>query len=338
MGHKRLILGLVILGIVVSFAGATGTQEGEVEVIELEYSTVATPAAPHAKGQVKFAEEVERLTDGEVVIKVYQGGELYTQEAQNTAIRRGNLAMTNQGPNWFAEYAPFMNMFAVAYLFEDIDHLNAVMNGEIGQAIYDRLAETTGVRPLSTWYLGTRQLNLRDIGRVPTTPQEMKGVKLRMPNSRTWLMMGEALGANPTPVSISELYLALQTGTVDGQDNPLTTVEVRKFQEVTDYVILTSHYVNPIMPVINEETWQDLEPGHQAALLEAAEIARQHVQNIIETTTDSAADEIRKAGVEFIEVDQSVWRDYAENYYRQNEEFVSTFDLDLLEQIQALAD
>jgi TRAP-type transport system periplasmic protein len=311
---------------------------GDVAAKELVFSTAAVPAAPHAKGQIKFAEEVERLTNGELVVKTYQGGELFTQEAQNTAIRRGTLDMTLLGPNWFTEYAPFMNMFATAYFFKTLEHMNAVMGGEIGSEIYDRLAQAVGVRPISCWYLGTRQLNLRDIGKVVTTPADMDGVKLRMPNSKTWLMMGEALGANPTPVSISELYLALQTGTVDGQDNPLTTVVVRKFHEVTKHIILTGHYVNPIMPVVNEKTWQSLSPEHQQALLEAAEIARQFVEDTVVGSTDEAAQTIKDAGVEFVEVDTEVWRQHALDYYNGKDDFVSAYDMELFEKIQALAE
>ena len=337
MDKRFLSLCLILLVTGMLFAAGEGESVPETKPVILEYSTVAVPNAPHGRGEAKFAEEVERLTNGEVIIKTYYGGELYTQEAQNSALRRGNLALTNQGPNWFSEYTPFMNMFAMAYLFEDLDHMNKVMNGETGKEIYDILAKETGVRPLSTWYLGTRQLNLVDIGRIVRTPADMKGVKLRMPNSRTWLMMGEALGANPTPVSISELYLSLQTGAVEGQDNPLTTVVQRKFQEVTDYVILTSHFVNPIMPVINEEIFQKLSAKHQAALLEAAEIARQYVEEIILTTTADARKEIEAAGVEFIEVDQKVWKDFAVNYYMQNKDFVATFDMELMKRVEALA-
>jgi len=334
-----LILFLLLGTVSVWSAGQQDLADGKAEPIELEFSIVALQTVPHGMGAAKFAEEVERLTNGEVKIKVYYGGELYTQEAQNTALRRGNLAMTNQGPNWFSEYSPFMNMFSMAYIFEDIDHMNAVMNGDFGKNnIYDRLAEETGVRPLSTWYLGTRQLNLRDVGKIPTTPDMMKGIKLRMPNSRTWLMMGEALGANPTPVNINELYLALQTGTVDGQDNPLTTVVQRKFHEVTDYIILTGHFVNPIMPVINEEIYQSLSDAHKEALMEAAEIARQHVQDIVESTTEEARAEIEASGVKFIEVDQDVWKKASEEYYMNQEDFVSSFDMELFEQVKALAE
>ncbi len=336
---KKLIaiLGLLILTVGL-YANAQQESSETTEPIVLEYSTVAVPTAPHALGQKKFAEEVERITNGEVIIKAYYGGELYTQEAQNSALRRGNLAMTNQGPNWFSEYAPYMNMFSMAYIFKDLDHMNAVMNGEIGAELADRLAADVGIRPLSTWYLGTRQLNLADRGKgIPTIPQEMKGIKLRMPNTRTWLMMGESLGANPTPVSINELYLALQTGTVDGQDNPLTTVVQRKFYEVTDYLVLTGHFVNPIMPVINEEVFQSLSEEHKETLYQAAEIARQYVENLILTTTQDAREEMEAAGVEFIDVDIDVWKQAAEDYYFGNEDFVSTIDMDLYNKVQALA-
>lgn len=330
---KRFMILLIVFAVITSF----GVGKGNAKTFELTYSVVAMPTVAHAKAITVFAEEVEKLTNGQVKIKVYTGGELFTQEGQSSAIRRGTLDMTNAGPNWLAEFVPYLSMFAAAYFFKDYDHMTAIMNGAIGRAMYDDIAQKMGVRPLATWYMGTRQLNLRDIGRVVKTPADMKGVKLRMPNSPTWLFMGKALGANPTPISISELYMALKTGTVDGQDNPLPNSIKRKFYEVTKYTILSGHYVNPIMPVINEKKWQELGPELQEKMYQAIEKARQFCDNLIMEETRSGLDLLKEKGMIIVEVDKDVWRKHVSEYYLNDKEMTKDWDIELYNRIQSMA-
>jgi tripartite ATP-independent transporter DctP family solute receptor len=225
-------------------AEAEAATESE-EPVTLQFASVSVPDDAHTKGMQVFADEVAKLSDGNITVEVFPGGQLFTQEGEQDAIRAGNLDIAYSGPNWLAQFVPYMSMFAAPYMFTSYDHMSDTFNGPIGQAIFDDVAAQTGVRPLGAFYLGTRQLNLRDIGREVTTPQDMEGVKLRMPNTATWLFMGEALGANPTPLAFTEVYLGLQTGTIDGQDNPLPTDKNAKFYEVTKYIILTDHFIHP---------------------------------------------------------------------------------------------
>ena len=116
---------------------------------------------------------------------------------------------------------------------------------------------------LSPIYLGTRQVNLREVRNVKT-PADLKGVKLRMPGSKEWLFLGEALGATATPLAFGEVYLGLKTGTIDGQDNPLPTVRAAKFYEVTKQLVLTSHLVDGIFMPICEQGLERADAGAEA--------------------------------------------------------------------------
>jgi len=117
------------------------------------------------------------------------------------------------------------------------------MTSKMVQDMFDKLAQKTGLRVLDVWYLGTRQLNLVEKVGPVKRPEDLKGVKLRMPNNKTFLDMGRALGATPTPMAFGEVYMALKTGTIDGQDNPLPTNLAAKFVEVTKYIVLTENSV-----------------------------------------------------------------------------------------------
>ncbi|MBW7885910.1 MAG: sialic acid TRAP transporter substrate-binding protein SiaP [Caldilineaceae bacterium] len=307
------------------------------EPITLTFSSVSVPEDAHTKGMEVFAEEVARLTNGEVKVEVYHSGQLFTQEGEQAAIRQGNVDMVYGGPNWVAEFVPYMSMFAAPYMFTSYEHMSNTFNGEIGQQIFDDIAQQTGVRPLGAYYLGTRQVNLRDIGREVHTPKDMQGVKLRMPNSPTWLFMGEALGASPTPLAFTEVYLALQTGTIDGQDNPLPTDRNAKFYEVTKYIVLTDHYINPLFPMINEPRWQSLSPEHQEAILQAVEVARKFVD---ESNLQQEAELLQffeEEGLTIIVPDKQAFIDYAQEKVLGNTEMTATWNMDLFEQIQATA-
>ncbi len=320
---------------------ALGAVGGELVVtgdpVTLQFASVSVPEDAHTKGMQLFADEVARISDGNITVEVYPGGQLYTQEGEQDALRSGNLDMAYGGPNWVAEFVPYMSMFAAPYMFTSYDHMSNTFNGPIGEQIFDDIAAEIGVRPLGAFYLGTRQINLRDIGRDVTTPADMEGVKLRMPNSPSWLFMGEALGANPTPLAFTEVYLGLQTGTIDGQDNPLPTDKNAKFYEVTKYIILTDHYINPIFPMINEAKWQSLTPSQQEAVRQALETTRRFVD---QTNLQAEAELLgffEGEGMTIITPDKQAFIDFAQEKTLNNAEMTATWNMDLFQQIQDTA-
>jgi len=333
MKKTIFILLIVTVLLISSFALV---EAKEVKFI-LKYSVAAMPTVAHAQAVEVFAKEIEKLTEGQIKVETYYGGQLFSQEGQQNAVRRGALDMTNTGLNWLADQIPYLNMLAAPYFFQSYDHMTKVMNGDIGKEIANDVAGKTDVRMLASWYMGTRQLNLRDIGRVIKTPSDMKGVKLRMPNSASWLYMGKALGANPTPININELYMALKTGTVDGQDNPLPNSIKRKFYEVTKYTILTGHYVNPIISIINEDKWQKLGPELQEKVYLAEEKAREFCDNLIMEQEKEGYDLLKSKGMIFVEVDKDLWKEKVLGYYLQDKEMTAKWDMDLYEKVQEAA-
>ncbi len=329
---KRLIGVFVIAAMVITL----GFAQAEAKVT-LTWSAVAVPDDAHTKAMLAFKEELEKLTDGEVEVEAFHSGQLFNQEAAQAAIRKGTLDMVYTGPNWLAEFVPYMSMFAAAYMFQDYDHMNSTFNGELGKEMFDGIAKEIGIRPLGAFYLGTRQLNLRDIGREVKTPADMKGVKLRMPNSPTWLFMGEALGASPTPLSFTEVYMGLKTGTIDGQDNPLPTDKNAKFYEVTKYIVLTDHFINPILPSMNEKKWQSLGPELQEKVLQALEVAREICDSTNLAAEAELVDFFKGEGMTILVPDKAAFIERAQKMYLENKEISGSWDMELFEKVQTLA-
>jgi TRAP-type C4-dicarboxylate transport system substrate-binding protein len=138
--------------------------------------------------------------------------------------------------------------------------------------LFKTVADKMEITILSTAYLGTRQVNLREARNV-RTPADLKGIKLRMPGSKEWLFLGETLGATATPLAFGEVYMGLKTGTIDGQDNPLPTVRAAKFYEVTKQLVLTNHLVDSLHIAIASKTWNGLTAAQKQAVKAAAQAA-----------------------------------------------------------------
>jgi len=166
----------------------------------------------------------------------------------------------------------------------------------------------------------------------------MKSVKLRVPNSPTWIAMGKALGANPTPMAFGEVYMGLKTGAIDGQDNPLPTDKNAKFYEVTKYIVLTNHVVDSTWPSINEKKWKSLTSQQQAWVLAAANKAREFCDKTNLDNEANILDFFRQQGLTVIEnPDREAFAAYAKNsYLTESKDISKSWDMDLYEEIQKI--
>ena len=338
---SRILVLLLVFALVATFAFAGGKQEAPAPAapkqIKIVWSSVSVPDDAHTKAMYKFKFELERITNGQIEVEIYHSGQLFAQEAAQAAVKRGTLDMAYGGPNWFAPHVPKWTMFAMPYVFKNYEHMTEYFNSDAAKPLYDDYAEKTNQRPLGAFYLGPRQLNLRDIGRDVRTPADMKGVKLRMPGTATWQYMGSCLGASPTPLSFTEVYMGLKTGTVDGQDNPLPTDKNAKFYEVTKYIILTGHFVNPVMPTIHEKTWQSLGPELQDKLMQAFEVARQTCDELNLQQEAELVDFFKEKGMVVIEPDLKPWVEFAQDKYLNDSEITKDWDVELFKKIQEMA-
>jgi len=347
MKAKLLIFSLIfVLLAAFAFAGAKKPAEPEKEVIikeavkpvKLTWSSISVPADAHTKAMWVFKHELEKISDGHFSVELYTSGQIFTQEGELAACREGTLDMAYYSANWLAEFVPYLSMLGAVYTFSSYEHMNKVLNGDIGKRIFEDVARKVGVRPLAAYYLGTRELNLVEKVGPVRHPDDMKGVKLRTPTSPAWIALGKALGANPTPMSFGEVYMGLKTGTIEGQDNPLPTDKNAKFYEVTKYIVLTDHVVNSVWPTINEKKWQSLTSEEQKMVMQAIEAGRKACAEQNLKAEAELVDWFKEQGMIIIEdPDKEAFAEYAKwSYQNESKDVSKDWDWDLYEEIQAL--
>src|SRR5581483_9847852 len=243
--------------------------------VVLRISTPAVPEDWHAKMWTVMKEQLDKTAPGEFDVQINLNASLFKQGTEPAAMARGNLEMSAISAFDISKLVPEFSIFTAGYVIRDPGQQQKVFNGPIGQEMFKPVAEKMDVTVLSTAYLGTREVNLREVRNVKT-PADMKGVKLRMPGTKEWLFLGEALGATATPMAFGEVYLALKTGTIDAQDNPLPTVRAAKFYEVTKQIVMTDHLVDAVFLAIANKTWNALKPDQKQKLKAAAQVAAQY--------------------------------------------------------------
>ena len=247
-------------------------------------------------------------------VELHLNATLFRQGTELVAIQRGKVEMANLAPQDLSRQFPAWSVMASAYLFRDADHMRKVFNGEIGQEFNRMARDQLNVHVLGPLYFGTRHVNLRPRKRI-NTPADMAGMKLRMPPGETWQFLGEALGANPTPVAFAELYTALQSGTVDGQDNPLPTSRTMRFHEVTTQFVLTSHLVAYDLLSISSRFWDGLTQPQRDAIQAAVNKAiDQSTQRHLAQEQEMVAF-FRSQGLEVYEPDVAAFRAEAQRRY-----------------------
>lgn len=260
-------------------------------------------APTHACGAVEFAREVNAADVG-LDVAVYSGAQLGSEAELLEQLATGQLEMAIAGPSFLATWHPPIGAFDAAYAFEDVDHLMEVADGAIGRELWEELRQRHGMRVLDTWFYGERHITSK---RPVRRPEDLRGFRLRMPDARVWLATGEALGASPMPIAFTEVYMALQQGIADGQENPIPTIQAMGFHEVQTHLNLTRHIQSSTQTLIAEPVWLRLSSGQQDAMRAAALAARQQVRDCIERGDLRIVEQWRRNGalqiVEDVDVD-----------------------------------
>lgn len=266
--------------------------------------------------------------------KSYHGATLFKQGTELTAMQRGNLDMASLAIFDFYNQVPHTSILGTAYLFRSYDHMRAVMDGDILADLYAEIEDKAKVKILANPYIGTRHVNLRGTKKT-MTPADLAGVKLRMPGGEGWQFVGEALGANPTPLAFTEVYTALQTGAIDGQDNPLPADKAMKFYEVTNQIVLTAHLIANNQFAISLSKWNSLDAGQQAKVQECAT----NFQNALDKVTlDQEAELVeffKGEGLQVYEPDKEAFRNHVLDVYKKSK-YSADWPEGLLDKINAL--
>jgi TRAP-type C4-dicarboxylate transport system substrate-binding protein len=277
-----------------------------------------------------FAKDIE----GDFKVEPFYNGSLFKQGTELVALERDNLEMGNIAPQDISKQVPAWSILTSAYLFRDANHLNAFFHSDLGAQMKKMVEDQLKVKILGPTFFGTRQIGLKSKKKI-STPADMAGVKLRMPPGDAWQLLGRSLGANPTPMAYAETYTGLQTGAIDGQDNPLPNVQNMKFYEVMSQIVLTSHLVGFDLLSVNLKTWQGMSPARQKAFQAAADkaiawSAAEHLKREVEL-----AESFRKQGLEVYTPNVNAFREYAQKIYLGSDQ-AQDWPKGMLEKINAL--
>lgn len=258
----------LMAGALATAAAGLSRQARAQSQIQIRISTAAPPSDFLTKALEQLKSDVEGASAG-LDISVHSASTLFKQGTEVPALQRGNLEMSTMTTFEVAQQMPELGYFNRAYLLRDYDHLRRVFDGPIGNDFGRAVSEKMGIEILATHYLGTRQVNLRQKRKV-NSPADLAGVKMRMPAGPEWLLLGRTLGVTPVPLGMPEVYLALKTGTMDGQENPLSILNAAKYYEVTEQIVLTAHLVQPVFFAIAKPVWEKLGADQKKVLGEAA--------------------------------------------------------------------
>jgi len=301
---RSLLIGLVVLGM----AGAAAAQQAP-PIIVIKFSHVVARDTPKGKGAERFKELAEKATNGRVRVDVYHNSSLYKDKEELEALQLGAVQML--APT-FSKFGPLgvkeFEAFDFPYIFPDKSVLHQVTQGPVGAALLKKL-EPKGIVGLAYWDSGFKVMTAN---RPLHNPADFKGLKMRIQSSKVLDAEMRALGANPQVTTMSEVYQALQTGVVDGQENTPSNIYTQKMHEVQKHLTVSNHGYNGWVVVANKKFWDALPADIRQQLERALRDATTYANAIAQQDNDIAMDEIRKSGKTTVYVlnaqENAAWR------------------------------
>ena len=255
------LLGAAAFGIAMPSIGARA------QATTIRWGELLANSHPQVQMAERIAKEVKEKTSGRIDIQIFPNGQLGSGKDIIESVSSGALQMTTDGAGALAAFLPQLSVIESPYLWRDAAHMGKINKAPLLAKLNDDLVAKRNMRMMAVTYYGKRHLTTGS--KNIQSPADMAGFKLRVPPVDVFLAMAEAWGAKATPIAFPELYLALSSGAVDGQENPLPTIQSGKFFEVQKYLVLTEHIITPRMIVVNEAFWKSL-PAADRTLLEAA--------------------------------------------------------------------
>ncbi len=311
-----------------TLAGATGSFAQD--KMRIRFSTVFNEQDIRANIVKQFSNAIADDFDFEA----YYNGTMFKQGTEIIAIQRGNLEMSDLPPQDIANLVPEWSLLTAAYLFRDADHLTRFFESDAGQEMKGMAEDKLNIKILGPIYNGTRQVGLR-IDKEIKTPADMNGVKLRMPGGESWQFLGQALGANPTPMAYAEVYTGLQIGAIDGQDNPLSNVQAMKFYEVMSQIVETSHILGYTLLTVSKDAWDKMSPEQQQKFQAAADAAIAANNELQLQKEVELVGFMKEHGLKVYKPDVDAFRAYAQDMYKKSD-IAKNWPEGMLERINAL--
>ncbi|MCX7780806.1 MAG: TRAP transporter substrate-binding protein [Negativicutes bacterium] len=301
----KKFLGLISLLLIISLVLVTGcsgqkdtgTKKEEVKVMKIGH-VMGKDRSLH-KAMVKFGEDLEKATNGKIKVEVFSDGVLGGDRQVLEALQMGTVQATSVSTGPVAAFAPRMDVFDLPFLFKDKATAYKVFDGPVGQELLNDLPKV-GLVGMGYWENGFRHLtnNKREV----KTADDIKGLKIRTLESKVHVATWKTLGANPTPMSFSQLYSALEQGVVDGQENPFGNVVASKFNEVQKYLTKTGHIYNANIFLISKKFWDSLTDSEKAIVKKVAEEAKVYQRQLNEKEDQDSAALLTQRGMKITEL------------------------------------
>jgi TRAP-type C4-dicarboxylate transport system substrate-binding protein len=277
---------------------------------KLRFSSAFTETDLRAEAYKSFAAAIK----DDFEFEPYWGNTLFKQGTELVALQRDNLDLCNLAPADISKQIPAWSLLTSAFLFRDADHMKKTFKSDVGKEFIKMAKDQLGIQIITPVYFGSRSINLKPDKQIKT-PADMAGIKLRMPPGEFWQFLGESLGANPTPVAYAELYTALQSGTVDGQDNPVVASKLMKFDEVTTQFVLTRHVIAYDVMSIRSKIWDAMKPEQQAKFQAAADKMSDENIKRFDAQEVEALEYFKKEGKKVYLPDVAAFRSFAQKKY-----------------------
>lgn len=282
----------------------TGCQQNDKSELKLAY--VMSPGGPAHEAAQKFAELVGTKTDGQLSVRLFPSAQLGNDRELVEGLGIGSVDLVLSGAAPIGWYIPQFGAVEAPFVFDSYDHLDRVLTGKVGQKMEAALLKAKNIQILSYWHRGPRYLTTTD--RKVHTPDDLSGLKLRVPELKTYMEAWSILGANVTPITYSEMFLALKQGIVEGQENPLEVISTSSLNEVQKYVMETEHLLGFYLLMINDRRLTSLSTSLQTAVREAANEAGLIEHDLMLQYDQRYKQQLRDLGMEFVPVDREAFR------------------------------
>lgn len=294
--HLINVLTASLIGIIMS----SSTIAAEVT---LKLGHLANEQNTWHKASLKFGEELKALSNGRIEVQVYPNESLGKEIDLINGMQLGTVDMTITGES-LQNWAPLASLLAIPYAYKSLEHMDKIAQGDTGRQIEEQIIEKARIRPLTYFARGPRNLTSN---RAIHTPDDLKGLKLRVPNVPLFMAVWKALGAQPTPMAFSEVFTSLQNGTIDAQENPLALIKSGNLNEVQKYLNQTEHVRSWIYLTLSETTWSKLTQADKDAVMEAARRAQKYERELFLQDEQNLAAELQKGGMTFVDSDRAAF-------------------------------
>jgi len=297
---KRTLLKSLLAAAIVAIAMPAAAQT------KLKWAHVYETSEPYHTQSVWAADEIKKRTNGKFEIQVFPASSLGKETDINQGMLLGTVDMIISGPSFAARSYPRLGIAYYPFIFRDGEHLLAYSKSAVFKEMIDGFREKTGIQILAYTYYGARMTTSQ---KAFTDCAGMKGLKIRVPDVPAYRATPESCGANATPIAFAEVYLALQNGTVDAQENPLTTIEAKKFYEVQKHIMMTGHIVDGLTTQVAPHVWNKLSDAEKKIFSDVSLEAAARASAQIKQRESELVDEFKKKGVTVHQVNRQSFID-----------------------------